>query len=310
MSEEYQQSCPHCQYPAHAGHAADCPTRDADSKESRDQNHELFVKFLEKHGIDTMSMEDKVDWIKKTPFEDVMAVVTRMNGRLAKGEKAQTWTGQATKSVVSMGGSSEYPDLEPPEHAEEELRLFYEKMQTEITPETTKDWAAKSYLATVFAHAFSDGNGRVSRNIYYLLSKEGVPPKEVTNSRGREIMYICKVANLMATAELFKKNGITLEEGRESAQLDEYDLVDNGAPIAHDMLYLKYLAARTVLESEGNDMSLNKEIDFTLFTDEQKSKFESNYKNLRQEWYHEVPKVYDKYKEWFDENFQKGILEK
>lgn len=299
MADKSQESqvCQSCGYPAQNGHSKTCPTRSDESEKARNEGYELFVNFLVKHGIDKMSKEQKVAKIKELNFEEIIQTISRINGRLAFRDKKQEWKGKAARVFVGIGGNDkENASLEPPENAENELKLFFEKMQSEINLENLHEWAGKAYFAIVFSHAFENGNGRSARNIYYLLCEDGTPPQNLANRRVGEVEDITNRIGLNAMTRLFDEKGIACN-GRLKV-MEEYSATtsDDDWPISGNMAYLKFLAAREVLRQEGQDVTNVKSINIQKLNTKQKTAYDEIYKNLRKEWFWKIIEVTDIYK--------------
>jgi hypothetical protein len=282
MSKEEKQVCEHCDYPLEAGHSKDCPTRDSESAEMRKEGYALFIKFLEKHGIDKMTKEQKVDKIKELDFDEVMQTISRVNGRLDKRDKRQEWKGETTGSQVRMGKGSVI-ELDPPENVQVELKKFFEEMKSDISVDNIDVWAVKTYMAIVFSHTFHNGNGRTARSVYHLLSKDGAPPEKLIQDRDITALKTTVVTSLYAITRVFEENGMKGFKD-DPKMLNPYgiDIVFRG-----NMTYLKFLSAKIVLEREGkyND---EKNLDIDGLTEEQKEKYEEEYQRLRKEWFWKV----------------------
>jgi hypothetical protein len=289
------QVCPSCDYPVHAGHSKSCPTRNDESEKVRNEGYELFVKFLEKHGINKMTKEEKVSKIKELDFGGVIQTISRINGRLAFRDKKQEWSGKAAGSTVKMGGDSiENANLE---NAEDELKLFFEKMQSGLDTNNLHEWAGKIYFAIIFSHAFENGNGRTARNIYHLLCEDGVPPQQLTGGRVREVELISQNVGLVAMTRLFDEKGIKCKDNIAMMQKHFATIDDDDWPLHGNMGYLKFLAAREVFKNEGQDVTGVERINIHKLDAGQKQAYSEIYKNLRREWFWRIFEVCDDYKD-------------
>lgn len=305
MSEEEKQICPSCGYPAHAGHAKTCKTRTSEEVEDREQGYELFVKFLEKHGIDKMTAEDKVKKIKELNFDEIMQIISRINGRLAFRDKKQEWSGKAVKSRVSGPGGDA---LEPPDGPEVELQRFFEEMKENISVDNLGDYASKTFLAIIFSHAFENGNGRTARNIYHLLRKDGVPPETISTGRPEGVVEVCGVLSQNAMTVLYEKRGIQIKFKPKEMERFAVTFGDDDWPAVDDMSYIKFLAARDALQETGVDVSSVESINLDRLTDEQKNTYDKKYKDLKQEWFWEVIKMQDEFPEYVNEKIDTAVL--
>ncbi len=273
---------------------------DPESPESRTEGHEFFTKLMRRLGVDAMTPEQRLDWIKNTDAKAFLGILSRGNGRLAHAEKVQRWEGKGVKSVVGFAGNTESPDLEPPENAEEDFSALYEQMRREVTPENVKQWAAKLYAATIFAHMFPNGNGRTARYLYALLTREGLPGVELGKERGRIIEELGSSLNIAAMKVVFQKHGFEWDDQRYFATIDHNSM--------GNMDFLKFVAAREVLEEEG--VSPDGSIELTQLKGDQKQKFDERYAKIRKEWYSEVIGIVDKYADYVTEQLDKAVGEK
>ncbi len=296
MPDRLITTCVTCGYPTEAGHSKDCDTRKSESDELRKEGYELFVAFLKKHGIDGLSQEEKIERIKEMDFDKIMQVISRLNGRLAFRDKHQEWEGKAAKVVV---GSTDDPDLEPPENAERGLELFFGNMKQQLNSTNLNEWAVKTYFAIIYSHAFGNGNGRTARNVFYLMRKEGVPPQDLVSRRIPEAEDIRQRVGREAMKRLFIEAGIQLSPDAGQNEMDKYIIskeADNFG-IQGEMAYLKFLAARRVLQESGMDVSDTKLINISNWDDKKIEMYKRVYSELRKKWFMKIFKVCDDYKE-------------
>lgn len=148
-----------------------------DSPEHRVEGHrraERAIKLLElitSTGPEASheSLEDtetRIELLRSMDTNRFLDILSVSNG-LLRGAGFTRWSGEAAKvrvSSVVLGVG-----LEPPEHAEVPFTEFFEQLKQEITADSKDVWAAKLYIAMVFAHLFSDGNGRLARNAYSFV---------------------------------------------------------------------------------------------------------------------------------------------
>ena len=291
MIEEYIKYCQQCNYPKDAGHAKDCSTRNSEGGDMREEGYELFVQFLEKHDIDKMTPEEKVDKIKEMDFDEVMQIVSRINGRLTVRDKVQDWEGKATKSVVGVGAVIE---LEPPENVEIELEKFYGQMSTNIEVGNVNEWAMKTYFAIIYSHAFGNGNGRTARNVYHLMTEEGIPDKKLAEKRVKDLEFTSRKIKLNAMINMYAKKGITCESYND---LLDYGIVDkDGIGFGSDMDIVKFLAAREVLmKSEYSEFG--KKICLEDLSPMQAEEYKRIYAEFRRDLFWSIIEVCDKHKD-------------
>ncbi len=268
-----------------------------ESEESRSEGYDGFVNLMRRLGVDHMTLEQRLDWLRGTKANIFLKLLSRANGRLANVGRIQRWTGKATKSIVGFAGNTDSPDLEPPENAEEQFVTMYEQMQKEITFENMKLWAAKFYIAIVFAHMFPNGNGRTARHSYALLTKSGMPEVKLSKSCGKNITELCQRISITAMQSVFKNHRAEWNDQTNYATIDGISM--------GNMDFLKFLAAKEVLQEDGQ--SNDPPIELTKLTSEQKRKFNERYDAIRKEWYAETLRVVDEYPEYMTQQLDEVL---
>lgn len=263
---------------------------DPDSAEARTDGHDAFVGFLKNLGVDRMSLAERAKWIKGMDSREFLDMLFQANGKLMNVSGVQHWTGKAVKSIVLIGGDADNADLEPPDDAEQEFMRIYEEIRSDLNEGSAKAAAGKLYAALVFAHLAPDGNGRTARNLYALLTHDGVPAASVSTGRGRGVSELCMRLNIAAMQSVFRNHGLALDQ-------DKTYLTKEGISVGQ-MDFLKYLAAFEVLGQRGAETG---PIAIESLSPDQKAVYDVAYARLRKEWYGEVLKVVDAYPEYMAE---------
>lgn len=258
--------------------------KDPDSAESRKEGHAAFVDFLKVAGVVRMSVAERVEWVKGMDAQAFLDVLFQANGKLMNVSGVQRWTGKAVKSVVMIAGDADNADLEPPDDAEQEFIRVYDAIRADLNADNAKVAAGKLYAALVFAHLAPDGNGRTARNLYALLTHDGVPDASVTKHRSRNVSELCLRLSIAATHSVFRNHSLAFDENKT--------YVTKGGVSVGQMDFLKYVAA---FEALGERIDRKGSIAIESLSPEQKITFDATYADLRKEWFSEVMKVVDAY---------------
>lgn len=268
-------------------------------KQVREDAAARLNRFLEKIGLEKTSDEQRERWLKETDFDAFMDMLFVMNGILAGQQKFQRWEGKITKSMVTMGGlKTEDPDLEPPEQADKEFKKVFEEAQKQFSAQTKKVSAAKLYTGIIFAHMFHDGNGRLARNLYAVMTTGKKPAKEITLTRGRATGEFAFVVSGAAYKSLVQK------EGLDPAKYSEYVATRDGISTT-DIDVLKYIAARRVLQRRG--VNAGDQIELTELDESTAEDFKREYENVRREMFWETQQVVEEHADWATEQLDKII---
>lgn len=271
--------------------------REAREQQIRASAPEQLQRFLDKIKFDTSSEEEKLAWLRSADFDQFMDLLCVVNGLLTGQEKFQRWEGKITKSVVSMGGfTTATPDLEPPKEADKEFQQVYLRVQETLTDETVKMNAAKLYTGIIFAHMFPDGNGRLARNVYAMMT--GGDVRELATSRSRSTGEFAMVIGGAAMKALIEK------EGLDATQYDTYVALHEGISTT-DMDILRYIAARRVLLQQGSEVGTTIEIT-TLDPDTQEA-CRAEYDQVRREWFWETQRIVEDHADWATEKLDEVV---
>ncbi len=265
------------------------PHRKPDSPENRKDAVGELHRFLRNTGLEQPDTSKRVEWMKTTSPDKLVDVLSVMNGLLRGEEKFQRWEGKAVKSVVSIGGSAEAVDLEPPEHAEQEFTELILKIQTDVQESNMPLQAARLYVGIIFSHMFPDGNGRTARSVYSLIRYGKVPDTDSFVKRSSEIQRCSEAINAGGIALLFQKEGVI--EGVNDP-FDEYYLTNGGVSMGM-MDHVKYLAARRVLKATQE--TVPEVIELTSLTSEQKTGFDREYAAIRKEFFWMIQELVNHY---------------
>ena len=275
------------------------PSAKTRDQEQREATVDRLGRFLEKVKFDTSSEMEKIEWLKNIDFDKFMDMLFVINGIL-KGEKSfQRWKGEIVKSTVSIGGLSvEDPDLEPPEHADQEFKSLFEQVQETLSPDTLKLSAAKLYTGIIFAHMFADGNGRLARSIYAMMTTGEHPAKKMVAVRGRVPNEFAFVMSGEAMKALIGKEDLNTDNYRD------YVVLKHDVSVG-DMDVIKYIAARRVFMAKGVDVGDT--IEMTTFDDETREAFKQAYENVRREMFWETQALVGDHSEWAIETLDKIV---
>lgn len=275
--------------------------------ESREQKVRDVETFLQKLGIDKMSIVEKMQLLKNLPFKKFLRIILLGHNTFSdRTISIKTW--QAVKSTISTFGL--VLDYEPPENAEQCLEKAYGEVQQNITPENYKDCAARLYTAVLFAHMLEDGNGRISRGVYSLLTRDGVPAELNSHLRLSDNDKITlgydeprKIGNMLvrnALARILTRNGLPIgkvsdlalanlptDEGKISLKIHDGN-ISGMRSLMGNMAFLQFIAAKKVLESEGQRISFRDKISLDELSKDQIAKYHQHYNELREELYFEI----------------------
>lgn len=258
----------------------------ADSPEARVDALGELKRFLSHAGLEERDPTKRIEWLKNTDPQKILDVLSVINGQLRGTEKFQRWEGQGVKSIVGLGGNSEFAEMEPPEHAEKEFEKLIVQIQNEINEENFPTEIAKLYTGIIYSHMFADGNGRTARAIYGLLKNGALPDAEHFAKRNPKITTFANDIDSAAMALLFKHEGVT---EKTDGSYRHYDLTTDGICIDVMTNYLKYLAARRATkQTEGPAPEV---IEFDELSPEQKADFVTEYANLRRDFFWSAQEV-------------------
>jgi len=172
--------------------------------DERVQAHQCIADFLSQSGLDVLSKKDRVEFLKSLSFPEFRLLMTRINGVL-RGMPIEKQGNDYTVGLRIFDPDDPDGisiDYEPPEHKLELLEKFFIEMQGSISEENLDNFAVKMRYAIVFAHIFSDANGRTSRYMQQLLSGGNVDMSAAVKESNKTLGP-CE-ANRRAIPELFK----------------------------------------------------------------------------------------------------------
>lgn len=283
-----------------------------DSPQARQEGHrrlERFIQLLdatadqrvERPKQSLKDAETRIEIIKGMDADKFLNILSIANG-LLRGERFTRWKGEAAQSFVGISGLEiQGIVFEPPEHAEKLFADFFEELKQKITAQTKDIWAAKLYIAIIFAHLFSDGNGRLGRNSYSFVKEGHILKEEVSSNRGRLIEKFCSVINHFSVARLFQKEGIY--QGEDVNEVANYLVLEDRDSFSEDQTPLKYIAAyRAGLVKNGE-----KEVYISDWTQDEHRRFDEEYQKVRIDWYQESQEILDQYHQWAVEQLDEAL---
>lgn len=152
-----------------------------DTPQNRVQQAERVVRFFEKTGFREIlsDTEKKQELIATMDLEELISMLTRLNGiiiGLPPGDR-EIYTDKhdvlhpITKKSLHVGA--------PPEMQQ----FMLEKHLVEALPDVDSEYLPDFIASSInFIHLFPDGNGRLSRLIYFILSNEsaGMDPEDIS----------------------------------------------------------------------------------------------------------------------------------
>ena len=283
---------------------------DAENEFHRKAAYSKFARFCRKIGLDIATPEDKIIWIKSSSPNQFLDIVSIGNSLLLGLFKFSRWRrdSKADKSKVAFGLAGDFVEVDPPDDAHIHFKEFFHRMKRRITTATKDRWAVKLYFAIVFAHMFPDGNGRTSRNAYFILrSNSGLPDEEKALKRSAIIQGASERANITSIIYLVRQEGIRIPmDGNEAAKYRADEV--NAEAYSGDTCILKYLACKRVLQKRGQWNIEMKEIVYGKWDRAMRAEFEEEYQKIRVLWYWTAISLADKYYKYFQQELDKAIL--
>ncbi len=249
---------------------------------NRDAAYEHFRRFARRLGLELATTEQKIEWIKNASPQKFLKVLSIGNELLQGKTDLIYWEYNIHKAIV-INKTAGITVLDPPEEAQEQFFVFFRLMQEAISLHNYKIWAAKLYIAIVFAHLFPDGNGRIARNAYYTLRWNGVLPKDSAIHRHEIIGKICSYFNRNSIVALLQKEGLPIKDYSEAeTYCAEYREIP---PKSGEAAKLKYIACKHVLQKHGAWNTSQQQIVYGTWNDEMRTQFNHEYQNVRVQWY-------------------------
>lgn len=73
------------------------PLLDSDSQLIRQESANKISRLLKRLDIDSLSIDEKIQWLKDVTFADFMKYIHYLNGKILGHEKRKKWTGSISK---------------------------------------------------------------------------------------------------------------------------------------------------------------------------------------------------------------------
>jgi len=263
-----------------------------------------FVRFMRRLGLHLATPLDKIVWIKDHSAEQFLDVLSVANGLLRGQGGFQRFERPRGKTIVTFGTSAEATEIEPPADSWKFFIQFYDQMRQNITVDNLSIWAAKLYVAIIFAHIFTDGNGRLARSAYYVLRTQGVLDESRPSERGPIITGLCNQINANVITRLANREGIQAT----TETIGEYVANEIETPLSGYTLSLKFIAARRVLKRRGLYTTEQKQLWGGNWTPEVMQEFKNEYENVLVEWFWEAFATVEKYSRHIIEQLDAALL--
>ncbi len=282
---------------------------DSDAAITRKAGVARFNRFLRKMGLAYSTPADRVVFIKNISAEKFLDILAVGNGLLRGKGRFERFTKPKGKVHIGFALTKDFSDVEPPASAHSLFTQVFKLMQEKITVQTLPVWAAKLYFAIIFAHMFTDGNGRIARGAYYLLRTKGIL-NEKAAERGPIITDVCMRVNVQSIQNLFARDSIPLAR---KEQVYDY-AADEKEEKAEDVIaagytaHLKYLAARRMLMRRGQWTEEKKKIAGKSWEPALLDEFHIQYERILDEWFWEVFTVVDQYQQFCIQNLDQALL--
>jgi len=164
---------------------------DGESEFHRKASYSRFVRFARRMGLDIATPEEKLRWIKTVDVKQFMDIISVSNGLLRGFFRFERWN-RRKKIYGTIVGPSGEVELCPPDNPEIEFARFFGVFQKQITIQNMKQYAVMLYMALIFAHVFPDGNGRISRIAYFIITSNGLPDINKINKRNPGVHRMCE----------------------------------------------------------------------------------------------------------------------
>jgi len=294
-------------------------TSDDGSQFHRKAAYSRFVRFARKIGLDIATPEDKVRWIKSVNANkllDIMSIgagLLRGLGPFLRWDKLlqlnKAYKQDTSKiTTIDIGGHLVSIDMEPPKNSYIQFTAFFNRMRKGISVRNMNKWAVKLYFAVICAHIFPDGNGRIARNAYFTLRSNGLLDELKVTTRSSAIKDTCKYVTSKAILYLAAKEGIQAENifGHESVN---YFADAEQTEVKGNVLVLKYLACKRILQKRGQWNINMKRIVYGNWPKDMLRDFKREYQKIRVEWFWACIKVADNYHELLQDWLDKAIIE-
>lgn len=251
------------------------------------KNIDRFERFTELAGLQIADPESRLAAIKRMDADSFLDVLAVSNGLLRGEEKFQRWSGAAEKVVIS--GAAIGVDLEPPEHAHEIFKCFYDRFVSELAANEhdIQKSAVEMYFAIIGAHMFTDGNGRLARAAFHLIKYGKLPDDQSTVlDRTKNIAKAARAVNQGAVKVLFDREGIVTEYLNDVAA-DENQEEESPIFVCGGLTQqTKYIAARRVVMLQNNEWpeEAPKILKIKNWPEVRLQQFNEEYETVREEW--------------------------
>lgn len=258
---------------------------DAESVETREYWYQKLYSLLKRVGMGNgFNNKQKVERFKNNDFNGFMDLLAGMNWSLRWVPALQRRKNEIAYTIVPN-------HMEPPEHADKELETVFNEIKSTISEDNITASASKLYLGIVFSHLFPDGNGRTARNIYFLMTRWELPPKELITNRPKWIGTFCTDISTRAMYKCFVSYGVKVKQPEEIVQ---YYTLEWGVS-TNIMDHLKYLAIREI--SYNHNTQLGNTFELTNLPSDQRKEYQEKYNKIKHDWYSEIQKTVDEHPE-------------
>jgi len=261
--------------------------------------YNMFAKYALNNGLAIASIEDKIAWIRGNSKKRIFLFLSAANKLLLSEGKFARWIG---RSIKTLGFKNEVVNLEPPDSSHLEFEKFLDLIKGNINKDNAHLWAAKLYIAIVFAHMFPDGNGRLAKQVYYLLRSSGTLDEKRASEGAALTAKFCDGVNMNAAYNVLMKEGIAV---RKHSDVTKYRAVRDDDDKSGIVAALKFVAARRIMKAHAAWHLENRNIVYGVWPNKWMSEFLDEYQKARIAWFWEGLGIIDKNPEW-----AVGILDK
>lgn len=248
--------------------------------------------------------ESRIEAIKKISADDLIRLLAFANGLLRKGEPGKPEDITPNMNISMVGVS----DFEASPEARANFIVFFNKMKDEITVQNLENWATKLYAAIIYAHLFSDANGRLSRTAYHFLMTGELISSEKVVDRPSQTDNFATAIYHQTIMDLLSKEIEISRDSEGKYELFDYVAVDNleDVMLAQLTSVVKYIAAVRVLKrhqlfKDQKEIILS---DKNTWDDVLKKEYDEEYKKVRSEIFFHNLDLLDKYPVWVKEAIQ------
>lgn len=278
-------------------------------------NYSRFERLARKIGLDIATLEDKTGWIKANSGDKFLDLLSIGSGFFNGIFPFLRWKGKSEGFGV-VGDIFGEIFLEPPDKSYAEFKKFYIQMQQNIKPRNAAIWAVKLYFAIICAHIFENGNGRIARNAYSILRREGILDRETTNIRSQFISQAIESLQQRVIVQLLRKEGVMVNNYKQAkvygAHLNAEDMRYYTASLISRnrfvyTMHLKYIACKRILERMGR-WKVQKSIIYGQWKGKPRKEFRTEYQRVRIDWYWMCQTVIDRDMVYFQNLLDQALL--